>query len=203
MQLFCTRILRLMSGRNSLSIALMSLAILPVLHFFLELQDARALPHGAISISQENTNNKTLDDSQIKNFRYHLSFVKGFVELKDGFYNAGSNPDDFITARLEHYAIGDMDSDGNDDAAIILSSHGMGSGTFYELTALLAGNGAISQTNSIVIGDRIRVESLSIEQGRITLDVLAHKPDDPSCCPSQKYLRQFDLVGKRLVETNK
>lgn len=145
----------------------------------------------------------TLDEQRIKNFRYHLSFAKRFVNLHDGYYQTGSDPDDFITARLEHYAIGDTGGDGNNDAAIILSSQGMGSGTFYELTALITGNREISQTNSIVIGDRVKIESLSIEQGRIILDVVTHTPDDPSCCPSERGMRRFHIDGKRLVETNK
>lgn len=164
-------------------------------------QDTKALADSTLSLSPAKKPEIALNESKIINYRYYLFFGKRFVQLKDGYYKSGSNPDDYISARLEHYAIGDLNKDGNDDAAAILSSQGMGSGTFYELTALVLKDRKISQTNSIVVGDRIKITSLSIESGEIILDAVTHKTDDPSCCPSQRYIKRLKLDGKELVET--
>lgn len=141
-----------------------------------------------------------LNDSKIKNYRYYFAFSEKFVEINDGSFVSGSSPDDYISARIEHYLIGDLNKDGNDDAAIILSSKSMGSGNFYELTALILNDGKINQANSIVIGDRIIIESLSIKFGEIILDLATHKPDDPSCCPTKKIIKRFKIDGHKLVE---
>lgn len=143
-----------------------------------------------------------VNDATIKDFRYYLGFPKKHVRLKDGRFKQGSTPDDYLNVAVDGYLIGDLDNNGTDDAVVVLMSNEMGSGGFFELTALVADmqSDVVRQTNSIVLGDRIKVNAITIESGSIWLDLTVHKPDDPSCCPSQKIKKRFIMIDDRLVE---
>lgn len=64
---------------------------------------------------------------------------------------------------------GDLNGDGNADAAIFLTQSSGGSGTFYYVVAAIrAGDGNIaSGTNAIFLGDRIAPQNIEIKDGRV------------------------------------
>jgi len=143
-----------------------------------------------------------VNDTTVNNFRYYLEFEKKHVRLKNGRFKQGSTPDDFLNVVLDGHLIGDLDNNGTDDAVAVLASNTMGSGVFFELTALVADmeSDVVRQTHSVILGDRIKVNAIGMESGQITLDLTVHKPEDPSCCPSQKIKKRFILIENRLVE---
>ena len=53
---------------------------------------------------------------------------------------------------------------------------------------------------SAFLGDRVRIETLAIQDGEIVVQLIGHGPDDPLCCPTQKVRRAFQLVGSTLEE---
>ncbi len=95
-------------------------------------------------------------------------------------------------------AFGDLDGDGVADAAVVLSYNGGGSGTFFDLFAVLNRNGAPVAVGSRDLGDRVRVTSLEISGGDIILMMVAHGPDDGLCCPTQDTVASFHLHGNDL-----
>jgi hypothetical protein len=86
---------------------------------------------------------------------------------------------------LQTQALGDLDQDGVADAALILAENSGGSGTFIYLAAVLNEEGLPVNTSTILLGDRVRVQSLQVLDGRIVVMALTHAPDDPLCCPTQ------------------
>jgi hypothetical protein len=36
-----------------------------------------------------------------------------------------------------------------------------------------------------LLGDRIQINALSIENNKIVVDMITHGPEDPMCCPTQ------------------
>ena len=60
---------------------------------------------------------------------------------------------------------GDLDADGNEDAALLLIQSSGGSGTFYYATAALNTNGAYRGTNAVFLGDRIAPQTVEIRNG--------------------------------------
>ncbi|MBC7361986.1 MAG: hypothetical protein H5U06_06865 [Candidatus Aminicenantes bacterium] len=86
------------------------------------------------------------------------------------------------------------------DAAVILVANYGGSGFFYELTALINDGAAFHQTNSLELGDRVKIVKLRIDQGKIIINMLTHGPNDPSCCPSKKAVLFFKLRNGQLSE---
>lgn len=143
-----------------------------------------------------------INESKVKNYKYYLIFPKRYVELKDGKFKEGSDPDSYLHVELINHAMGDLDGNGTDDTIAVLASTPMGSGSFFELTALIADTDEyfIRQSKSILLGDRIKINALYIKAGKIILDLNIHKSDDPSCCPSQRVIKQFRLVDRTLVE---
>lgn len=64
-------------------------------------------------------------------------------------------------------ATGDLNSDGIEDVALILTKETGGSGTFYYVAAALSGNNKKQGTNAILLGDRIKVSKLEIKDGKV------------------------------------
>jgi heat shock protein HslJ len=73
-------------------------------------------------------------------------------------------------------AYGDLDGDGQTDAAFVLISDPGGSGTFYYVSALTA-DGAV--LDPVLLGDRIRVRSIEIVAGELRVGYLTRNPDEP------------------------
>jgi hypothetical protein len=138
----------------------------------------------------------------VKNYRYELMLEKRQVPLKDGFFQTGKTPDDFLTVRLIRYSLGRLNADRLNDAAVVLAASPMGSGSFFELTVLYTepSDPTIRQSNSIVLGDRVKIRALRIQSGKIRVEYDAHGPDDPSCCPKTRTVRTFRLVNGQLTE---
>jgi len=97
-------------------------------------------------------------------------------------------------------AFGDLNGDGRDDAAVILAQDLGGSGTFMTLAAVLSDQGIPRYQAGTSLGDRVKVESVSIKDGLILVTLVGHGAGDPMCCPTQKLTRTFRLDGTKLPE---
>jgi hypothetical protein len=67
--------------------------------------------------------------------------------------------------------------------------------TFYELVVVEARARRPVQVASAELGDRVRVQSLTVERGTgppaIRATLVVHGPDDPLCCPTRLTVRSF------------
>jgi hypothetical protein len=99
---------------------------------------------------------------------------------------------------LDVVAFGDLNGDGVGDAAIILVESGGGSGEFESVVAVLDADGAPSQAGQAQLGDRVRINSMTIVSGTIALDTHVQGPNDPMCCPSQPETQSYRMVGNAL-----
>ena len=93
-------------------------------------------------------------------------------------------------------AFGDLDGDRDAEAAVVVRHDGGGSGAFVYLLAMRRRDGAPVQAGSVLLGDRVRVERLTIRFGHIFVAMTAHGPSDPLCCPTTRTLRAFRLRGR-------
>jgi len=85
-------------------------------------------------------------------------------------------------------------ADGGKPAAIVtLITSGGGSGTFYELAAVLDDGGKPVSTARTLLGDRIKLQSLAFKGEEIVVDMVNQGPDDPMCCPTQRVVRRYAL----------
>ncbi len=127
------------------------------------------------------------------------------VQLTDGQYEGepfvpGGASRPTVTLHPEVYAFGDLNGDGVDDAAVILIESSGGSGSFLYLAAVVNESGAPVNVATQFVGDREQVQAISVEAGEITLEMVAHGPDDPMCCPTQEVTKVYQLQDDQLVE---
>lgn len=146
------------------------------------------------TVEAPSTDAGDLTEDVLRNAAYDLPDLGPF-QLAGGEYRhqygdgaTQVNQATFLTA-----AFGDLDGDGARDAAAVLATDLGGSGTFLYLAAMLNQDGQPVQAGSILLGDRVQVQALTIEDGNIVLKALAHGPDDPMCCPSQQATRTYGL----------
>ncbi|MBL8093719.1 MAG: Gmad2 immunoglobulin-like domain-containing protein, partial [Anaerolineales bacterium] len=86
-----------------------------------------------------------------------------------------------------------LNGDGADDAAVILTVDPDGTGVFYHLFVVLSDGGAPAQAAEAFLGDRVALQSLTIESGEIIAQMNVAGPEDGACCPSQPSLRRYRL----------
>lgn len=137
----------------------------------------------------------TLD--QLRNATYHLPI--GFSNtplaftLVDG---KATLPDLLGTVAFVESPVGygDLNGDGLTDAAIILAHNGGGTGDFEYLIPVLAQNGQPEQIGSDFLGDRVKVNNLTITPGQVTVDMLVAGPNEPLCCPTQPVSKTFKIA---------
>ena len=99
-------------------------------------------------------------------------------------------------------ARGDLNGDGRDEIAVLLAADLGGSGTFIYLAVLEQRGGQLVNLTTRLLGDRVRVDSLAIDSGRIEAAMREFGPDDPMCCPSQVGRHRWALQDDQLVTTH-
>jgi hypothetical protein len=127
------------------------------------------------------------------------------VQLTDGKYEGepfveGGASRPTVTFVDPFNALGDLNQDGLEDAAVVLAENSGGSGVFLYLAAVVDQNGTPANVATQLLGDRVEIKSVAIDGGEIVIDMVTQGPDDPFCCPSMEVTLRYRLEGDRLVE---
>jgi hypothetical protein len=89
------------------------------------------------------------------------------------------------TAVWKRPVFGDLDGDGDDDAALLLIHDPGGSGTFFYVTVAIHSNGRYQGINTFLMGDRITPKDLAIRDRMIVASYADRRPNEPfSTTPS-------------------
>ena len=141
----------------------------------------------------------TLTIDVLKNAEYKLPQSNKTVKLAGGSYKAGSGADYVDVNLLDKVAFGDLNGDGRPDAVVLLAENTGGSGTFISAVVILGEDGQPVQSGSALIGDRVKITSLTIQPDRkIVLMGAIHGPDDPMCCPTFQVTETYQLTKSGL-----
>ena len=129
----------------------------------------------------------------------------GEFRLTDGTYyrtppTSVESPEAYTTQLQLPIIYGDLNSDGAEDALVILNTHNGGTGHFIELAAMLNQNGDAINVSTLFLGDRVIIESGYIQDGLVMLNMIVHAPNDGLCCPSQSVTWAFRLQDNQLVQ---
>ncbi|MCB0212402.1 MAG: WG repeat-containing protein [Anaerolineae bacterium] len=148
-----------------------------------------------------------LSEEALANAEYPSEWAaEGVAQLTDGSftepYGDGSAAELTVTL-AETIAYGDLNGDGLDDAVVVLVTDPGGSGTFFDIAAVLNDKGQPQPVASKTLGDRIEIKSITIDSGEISVDMVSHGPQDPQCCPSLETTRTFTLQADKLVQAGK
>ncbi len=113
-----------------------------------------------------------------------------------------SDAEEYKEARKILY--GDLDGDGDEDAAAQFTIEGMGGGNNYGfyLAVFRNENGKFTAVTDEVIGGKLNrnVEFTKIENGKMYFDTKGYGKDDGACCPSIAGKTSFVLEGNKIVE---
>ncbi len=108
------------------------------------------------------------------------------------------------TSVFGELTLGDVNADGQNDAALILVQNGGGSGTFYYLAVAYSSSTGIIGTNTLLLGDRIAPQSVEIRNGMVIVNYATRRPDEPmSVQPSQGVSLYARLAKGVLVDVTK
>ncbi len=91
---------------------------------------------------------------------------------------------------------------GQDGAGVVLVTNPGGSSALVTLHIMVSENDQPTEFSSTLLGERVQVNSINIQDNQIVLDVVQLGPNDPPCCPSQQVEKTFALQGSQLVETS-
>ncbi len=116
---------------------------------------------------------------------------------------AGSEKNIFMqTGYFGKASYGDLNGDGKQDVAVILTQEPGGSGTFYYLAAALkAADGTATGTNALLLGDRIIPRSTAVDGDMVTVKYLDRQTGEPmSAAPAVAMTRFFKFANGQLSE---
>ncbi|MGB7537642.1 MAG: Gmad2 immunoglobulin-like domain-containing protein [Anaerolineales bacterium] len=141
-----------------------------------------------------------LTAEMLRNGTYVLPESKETVTLVDGKYDRAESMENILHVELrDPIAFGDLNGDGAEDAAIVLSENMGGTGFFMSVVAILNSGGAPLQGPSRFLDDRAQLNGLVITGGRIAVDAVIHGFEDPMCCPNFPVVQTLQLRGDRLI----
>jgi hypothetical protein len=140
------------------------------------------------------------------NLEYQSEFTQsGVAPLHDGVYSEPAAPgsaSETVVHLTDSIATGDLDGDGTPDAAVVLATDTGGSGVFMDLAAVVVVDGMPFNVAIALLGDRAQINSLSIRDGEIVVDMITQGPNDPMCCPTLRVVETYELRGNELVRTS-
>jgi len=140
--------------------------------------------------------------SGLRNATYVSEWAKeGVAALVDGLYSEEIVPGSaskLVVSLLPNMAFGTAPG-GETFAAVILATNSGGSGTFVELAIVILRDGKLTHIVSEALGDRVRIDSLGVDDQQIIVAMTKHGPDDAMCCPSQDVVARYRLDGDELV----
>jgi hypothetical protein len=142
----------------------------------------------------------------VRNADYQLGFTDApqTVQFTSGEFQQGpAGSAEFVEIRVTDFiAMGDINGDGVNEAAAIVSENYGGSGVFVFLALYIAQADHAVYLTSVFIDDRPAVEDLRFENGEISLRVTTHDADDPFCCPTLRNERRYQLINNQLQMTD-
>ena len=101
-------------------------------------------------------------------------------------------------------ANGDLNGDGKEDIAFLLTQSPGGSGTFYYIAVALKTVDGHKGTNAMFLGDRIAPQTTEIRNGEIIVNYADRKLDEPmTTAPSVGVSKYFKVVNNRLIKVTK
>jgi hypothetical protein len=142
----------------------------------------------------------------IRDAEYQLGLPDSLqvVQLTDGKFEQGtSGGADYVSVQLTDFAAaGDLDGDGSDEVAALVSENYGGTGVFVFLVIYSNVEGRPAFLASTVVDDRPQLNALSIDGNEVFLDATIHGPDEPMCCPTLRTTRHYRLVNNQLDMTD-
>lgn len=129
-----------------------------------------------------------------------IALVDGVYEGPPFVEGGAARPQVVLLPWLLHTA--DVDGDGTEEAVAYLEENSGGTGHLLYVAVFERRDDGVVTTAIHDVGDREQIRRSTIEGRTVVLDLIAHGPNDPGCCPSQLQRRRYTLNDAgRLEET--
>lgn len=161
-------------------------------------EKTQTLPPVTETVLTEKTAAPVLTIEELRKFTFLLPYSQKTIQLVNGSYEGGAGSESLQVRLADLNATGDLNGDGLEDWVVLISETMGGSGVFESLVAVVNQNGEPVQAGSAQLGDRVQVNSLSIQQGEVRVDQVVHAPNDPLCCPTQPQSSTYRLTDSGL-----
>jgi hypothetical protein len=153
---------------------------------------------------QKNGKDITPTNSTIRYKNIGYIFDGRAVTLMDGYAEEEIAPDSatkLITQYFGNEVKGDLNGDGKDDVAFLVTQSAGGSGTYYYVVAALKVADSYIGTNAIYLGDRIAPQTTEIHDGKLVVNYADRAPlDSMTTQPSIGVSRYLVVDSTQLVE---
>ncbi len=146
-----------------------------------------------------------MDGNTLRNLEFRTDWTASkTAHLVDGKYSEPAAPGSATKTiiKLHDLMAFGRAPDGRPLAAAVLVTDPGGSGTFYDLAAVITRGGKPGHVATVNLGDRVKIESLVIENGQIVVEMITQGPDDPMACPTLRVVRRYVLQGEKLVSVD-
>lgn len=134
----------------------------------------------------------------LKNSSYFSPLCQKTVQLAEGQSVSG----ECSVTLLPEIAIGDLNGDQVEDAAVLLAENGGGTGVFVSLVVIASNGEKFEQVGSYTIDDRPIIHSLIIQDGNVFLEATIHSINDIMAEPTLSVKEKFGLNNQILTLTS-
>jgi heat shock protein HslJ len=125
----------------------------------------------------------------------------GNVRLVKGEYREkvlSDNSTEIVVRLDEHTATGKL---GQKDMAVAILVSDIGTGeVYYDLALLQKTQSGWENTDIIELGDRVKIQSVSIADDEIVVGLKVHGPYDRDCCSTLETVYYYQVSGGRMVK---
>ena len=136
---------------------------------------------------------------ELKNASYSgIEGLKGPVKLVDGTWkgrpytkDGASRPVVSLVGDLR--VNGDLEGVGTDHTVVFLNYSPGGTGQLLYLAVMARRKNRLENIATALIGDRVQIRDVRIEQRRIFVDIVQAGPKDAMCCPGEVITREWTL----------
>lgn len=130
----------------------------------------------------------------------------GTVTLKDGVWQqpVGDGSPALEMVVMEEVAYGKIG--GADTAAVVTWDSGGGTARFYNLRLMQVKDGALTETATLEIGDRVFIHTIKIANDQIVIDMVQQPATGGAdCCPTEQVVNTYALQdgALKLASTDK
>jgi heat shock protein HslJ len=98
----------------------------------------------------------------------------------------------------EHMATGKVDQ--KDMAVVVLVSKIGTDEIYYDLALLKKTDSGWNNTDVVELGDRVKIQSLSIADDEIVVELKVHGPYDRDCCSTLETVYRYNISGGRMIK---
>lgn len=156
---------------------------------------------GVLRLLERTTPAGRLTEEALRNATYQHEFPQdGQAQLQDGTYEEAieGSASKIRIAMTDQVAFGDLNGDGIWDAAVVLEASGGGSGTFFTLAAVVNNGGAPVHVDSVLLGDRVKLEEMIVADLYVKVQLVIHGEGDGLCCPTLRVVQYYQLTAEGL-----